>query len=153
MLFRSELRDLYIPDYMFDPEFSSKVDDLTGEQFLAAHKAIKAMDFNGRNELTVERAGEKRDLNDTITSMVERIKEIFPNAKPRPKNERGVVETAKSIWWSHVMVETMLNRLDENNPRGIFNQTLVRQFTVAGNEKAAMLKEFDKKLQIGRAHV
>lgn len=141
-----DMRDLPVADFLLDPNFKTKADNLTTKQFEELNNSVKTMAFNGRDELKIERAGEKEDLRAVINEMIEKMATLggrdYPVDRPRSK----VIEHTKSWWWSGITVESMLNRLDRDNPRGVFNETIVRPFTEASNNKDKLIREYQDKI-------
>lgn len=147
----ADLRDLHIPEFLLDPNFRKPMDELTTQEASQVHDAIKAMDFNGRNELKIEKAGEAHDLKEVLQQMKDQMATLGDKEYPIDRRPSKVIETGKSWWWSGITVESMLNRLDRDNPRGIFNQYIVRQFTEASNYKDKLLKEYQGRIaEVGK---
>lgn len=147
----ADLRDLHIPDFLLDPNFRKTIDELSTEEFAQLHDAIKALDFNGRNELKIEKAGEAHDLKEVIKEMNEAMASLGDKKYPIDRAPSKIIETGKSWWWSGITVESMLNRIDRDNPRGVMNQFIVRQFTEASNYKDRLIKEHQAKMaEVGK---
>jgi hypothetical protein len=144
------LRDLHVPDFLQQDSFRKNLGDLSVEQFEQVNNAIKAMAFNGRNELQIEKAGEKHDLAEVLGQMREKMATLgvrdYPIDRPRKAIEYG-----KSWWWSGITVESMMNRLDRDNSKGVFNQYIVRPFTEASNYKDRLLRDYQKRIaEVGK---
>lgn len=143
------LRDLHVPEFLLDQGFRKTLPELSVEEFRQVNDAIKAMIFNGRDELKIEKAGEKVDIENVIKEMKEKLASLDATYERRLGPNRGVkaaLETGKSWWWSGITVESMLNRVDRDNPRGIFNQTIVRPFAEASNYKDKLIRDFQAKM-------
>jgi hypothetical protein len=142
-----EPRDLHVPDWMRDEGFKKDLKDLTVNEFKEYTDALKAMEHNGRDELKIDREGEKADLNVVKKEMVEKIKSLGPGTVREFKRESKISkDTARAGWWSQITAETMLDRLDRGDPKGVFTQTMTRQFSQASNYKDKLIKEFQTKL-------
>lgn len=142
------LRDLHVPEFLTDPTFRKPLESMTMAEFKQYAKAIDAMVFNGRDEKKINLAGEKADYEDVRSQMLDKIKEVGPAktiTKPRTAWEH-VVDKAKAYWWSSINLESIMNRIDKDDPRGLFNQAIVRQFTEASNYKDRLLREYQAKL-------
>jgi hypothetical protein len=143
------LRDLHVPEFLLDPSFRKTIPELTAEEFRQVNDAVKALAFNGRDELKIEKAGEKVDIENVIGEMKEKLASLDLTYERRLGPNRGTkaaLETGKSWWWSGITVESMLNRVDRDNPRGIFNQTIVRPFAEASNYKDKLIRDFQAKM-------
>lgn len=148
----SSFRELHVPDFLQSPDFRKPVDQLTADEFMQTHAALKALAFNARDEMKVIRAGEKADLAATRAEMVEKLKSLGPaKTYPIDRSPNAVAEGLRSFGWSGIQMETMFNRFDRDDPMGVFNQTLVRTYTEAANYKDRLTKQFQEKLNaIGR---
>ena len=81
--------------------------------------------------------------------MVKRIKSLGPPKDygvDKPTKRGLTKDTIKSYWWAMINLESMFDRLDRGDVKGIFNQYLTRTFTEASNAKAATLKDFQQRL-------
>lgn len=140
-------RDLNVPDFMLDSTFNKPLNELTLEEFRQVNRALTSMDHNGRDELKYELAGDKQDLKEVLSNMIERIKSLGPAKKyPIDRPSSKILDTTKSYWWSGINLESMLNRLDRDNPQGMFFTGIVDKYVRASNSKSAMLKEYQQKL-------
>jgi hypothetical protein len=148
----SSFRELHVPDFLRDPNFHRPTKDLTADEFMQTHSALKALAFNARDEMKVIRAGEKADLAATRAEMVEKLKSLGPaKTYSIDRSPNAVAEGLRSFGWSGIQMETMFNRFDRDDPMGVFNQTLVRTYTEAANYKDRLTKQFQEKLNaIGR---
>lgn len=143
----SQLRDLKIPEWMLTQGPVKPVKELTAAEFTQVNNAFKAMDHNARDLMSVWKSGEKADKEETIREMVEKIASLGPPKKYRiDKDESKIMQTIKSYWWSGINVETMLNRVDRNDPHGIMFRTIVSDYTRAIDSREAMMKEYQEKL-------
>jgi Large polyvalent protein associated domain 22 len=148
----SSFRELHVPDFLRDSNFKKPVKELTADEFMQTHSALKALAFNARDELKVIRAGEKVDLAAVKSEMVDVLRSLGPERKYRiDKSPNAIAEGLKSFGWSGIQIESMFNRFDRDDPKGVFNQTLVRTYTEAANYKDRLLKQFQEKLNaVGR---
>jgi hypothetical protein len=143
----AQLYDLHVPEWLQDPNFRKPTGNLTAREFTETKTALDALTYVSRMEAKVNKAGEKADLQAVLDEMIAKIKSLGPAQQvpiggPKP----GVKSTVKSWWWSGITVETMLNRLDRDDPRGIFYQTLTHQYTEASNYKDRLIKQYQSKL-------
>ncbi len=139
----TQLRDLHTPEWLQDPNFRKAVEDLTAREFEEVHNAIKAIIFNSRDEKKVIKAGEKHDFEVVLDEMVEKMKSLGP-AKVHPIDTTGrrIGDYVKSWWWAGINVESMLNRLDRDDPRGVFYQYITHHFTEASNYRDKLIKKY-----------
>jgi hypothetical protein len=143
--------DMDMPDWLLDPKGkTTTVDELTGQQFMELHKAMTAMEHVGRNIDKVWKAGDKADLREVIKEMVAKIASLGAPRTDRidlgKKADNSIMNHMKSFWWSGINVETMLNRIDRDDPHGIMFQTIVRDYTQAYTAKDREIREYQNKL-------
>lgn len=144
---QAQLRDLHTPDFLQDPNFRKPLNELTVEEFQQVHNAVKAITHNSRDELKVIKAGEKHDLEEVLGEMIEKMQSLGdPKQHPIDGSQSRVGETVKSWWWSGINVESMMNRLDRDNPSGVFYQCITHHFTEASNYKERLIKEYQGKI-------
>lgn len=142
----SQLRDLHTPEWVQDPAFRKPTEDLTAQEFGEVHDALKAITHNSRDELKVNKAGEKADLEVVLNEMIDKMKSLGEPKVHAIDRSGRVADTVKSWWWSGINVESMLNRLDRDDPWGPFYQYITHHFTEAANYKEKLIKDFQKKL-------
>lgn len=142
-----DMRDLHVPEWLSDPNFRGEIGKLTAAEFAELHDAIKAITHNSRDELKVYKAGEVADLKVVMDDMLARIQSLGP-AKPQPIHgrESQIAKRVRSWWWSGINVETMLNRLDRDNPSGPFYQYITHHFTEAANYRDRLVRDFQAKI-------
>lgn len=149
-----QLRELHVPEWLQDPKFQKETGKLTVGEFEELSDALKAMDFNSRDELKVYKAGESADLNEVLDGMKERIQSLGP-PKDYPVDRSTITQSAKdftkSRWWGLINIESMMNRLDRGDPKGLFNQYIVRPITEASNYKDRLIRDYQSKIsEVGK---
>lgn len=149
----ADLREVPVADFLYDPAFKKQLSQMTVEEFRAVDQSLKALAHNGRSELQVEKAGEKADLEAVRKSMVEQLEE-FEAAKPPPLGQgRGKIlgisvgapkKALRTFVAAHLQMETLLNRWDKFDPKGVFNQYVMRPLAESSNRLAALEREYSK---------
>jgi hypothetical protein len=142
---QENFRTVEVPDWLQDPRFQKEFDSLTSKEFMEAHRAIRSLIKEGRNEQKVFSGGEGADLVNVLDTFRENISDL-PIQETQVDRPRSVSTLAKTLFWMHVNVESMLNRLDKGIPDGPFKKYIMFPIASAMNTKAAMLKEFQHKL-------
>jgi len=146
-----DMRDLHVPEWLADPAFRVDINKLTSAEFAELHDAIKAITHNSRDEMKVYKAGEAADKKAVTDEMVALMKSLGP-AKPPPIHgrESQIAKRVRSWWWSGINVESMLNRLDRDDPSGPFYQYITDHFTKASNYRERLVRDFQAKIaQVG----
>ncbi len=145
-----DMREVPVADFLTDPAFRKRAEDLTTADFSAMHDSVKALVKNGRDEMKIEKAGEAADLaeiKDKMVGQLARFKEIEYDAEGKPKQRlQAIRKGLRTALVSHLQVETVFNRLDRFDPRGVFSQYVFRPLAEAANGEAALLREYSRKL-------
>lgn len=130
---------LPVPEFLYDPNWRKPFKELTGDEFQAVRDAVKALAKAGRDESKVERAGEKYDLHESIDQMVGEIETLpVKEDELRVDVPKGIFKRlGRTYLAASLTIESLMNRFDRNNPRGIFNQTIVRPLVEAANQHSA----------------
>lgn len=141
--FGNQLLD--VPEFLLNENFSVKsINDLTGGQFLDVAQAIRSMAHASEEDSKVIKGGEKVDINDIQATIREKANKVRPEQRPTEKSLP--VEVVRKGLWSMLTPEALWDRLDLNDPNGIFNQVLNR-ITVEGvNHEDQLLKEYGRRL-------
>lgn len=137
---QSDLREVPVADFLYDSNYRKRFDDLTAEEFEGVHGSIKTLIKNGRDENKIYREGAAEDLEKVLGEMKDRLKEM-----PVIQGQREVGRVKKAIKTyiaSSVTTETLLNKWDENNPRGLFNQYIMRPLVEAANYKSKLERKY-----------
>jgi hypothetical protein len=139
------LRETPIADFLLDPQFRASMDSLTAEQFAGLKQSIDVLAKQGRDEKKITVAGETADRDVVLREMREKLK-TFP-AKALP-DERGAIsksmDTPRMFMAGSTAIETIMNRWDRADPRGIFNRYISYPLARAANYKSALQREYAK---------
>lgn len=130
--------DFFVPDFLLAPTWNSEMADLNVLQARQVMRAVKTLATAGRNEQRIITQGNKKDLIDAITTMINQLETIPPAVNARPMTLR------KLNRWVNVQllqVETLLGRWDYGNIFGVFNQHIGRPLFEAANYEARLDRE------------
>lgn len=144
-------RELAVPEWLQDPRFQKDFDSLTSKEFMEAHDAIKSLIKNGRDEQRVFSEGNAADLAEVFEGMREQIKDLPVQEDRIDRPEGRVRQWITTAFWSHVNLESMMNRLDRGDKNGLFKKYIMRPIAEASNAKDAMMKKYQKEVSdLGR---
>jgi predicted GNAT family acetyltransferase len=135
-------RELAVPEWLQDPRFQKDFDKLTTKEFMEAHDAMRSLIKNGRDEQRVFSQGESADLVEVFDGMREQIRDLPVQEDRIDKPENRIKKWIGTAFWAHVNLESMMNRLDRGNIRGLFKKYIMRPITEASNAKDAMMKKY-----------
>lgn len=137
------LRELPVADYLLDPNFRKPVDELTHQDFMGLKNSIDALIKAGRDERTIYREGEARDRAAVMSEMRDKLA-TFGYKPSKAELGDGIASKLRDFVFSLTNMETILNRWDRNDPRGIFNRYIVYPLAEAANGKARLQREIAK---------
>jgi hypothetical protein len=123
--------------------------DITVDQFHDVSKMLRTLDFNGRNELKLVRAGETADFGELRAQLLETLqqfKERFGDVEGRPIGTGETKALARRALAAHLQLETIFNHWDHYDPQGVWNQWVMRDLIDGANQVDKWKKDFAKKL-------
>src|SRR5215472_6671007 len=135
-----------IPDWAM--QGIPKLKDLTVEQFGELEKMAKGLEEVGRAQQKLYIGDREAMLDETVDAMKEAVKRAA-GGKPvkGARLPEQTISGRQAVRWSHMNAETILNRLDLDDPQGIFNQTLVRAASEGWLKNEAMLQQYKRVLE------
>jgi hypothetical protein len=146
------LRDLPIADTFTDPSFRTALKDLPHSDFREFKNAIDVLVKAGRDEKKIYKEGEAADREAVLQEMIGKL-ETFP-LKEYPATKGYIakkLEVPKAWLAGMTNIETLLNRWDRADPRGIFNQYIAYPLARASNAKNVLEREAAHNLEkVGR---
>jgi hypothetical protein len=137
------------PDFLLDTNFlkQQKIGDLTVGESKAFWQTMLSLDKFGREAKRVDKEGVKQDLDPVIDQMKQQVRDSGPFIDYRPGVGK-VGPWAKAMHLlrladaSTMVMERWLNRLDGDDPRGVFNQYIARPLTEAANLEPRLQREY-----------
>jgi hypothetical protein len=152
----ADLRELPVADFLYDPAWSKPMAQLTVQELRDIDRSLRTLAHNGAEELKVEKAGEKADLQAVRDRMVEQL-ETFPAAKMVPLEQGrgkvlglpsgGLKQGIRTFVAAHLQMENLLNRWDRFDPKGLFNQYIMRPLAESSNTLASMERKYSNMLR------
>ena len=137
------LRETPVADFLLDPNFRADMKSLTAEQFAGLKDSIDVLAKQGRDEKKIYAQGEAADRDVVLREMREKLG-TFPE-KPLP-DERGrldkMLDRPRMFMAGLTNIETLMNRWDRADPRGIFNRYISYPMAKAANYKSALEREY-----------
>lgn len=140
---QADLREVPVADFLYDANFRKKFDDLTAEEFDGVHGSIKTLVKNGRDEKKIYKDGEASDLKSILDRMKDQLKDIGP-VIPGQREVGTIKKRLQTYIAAMTNTETLLNEWDKNNPRGIFNQFVMRPLIEAASNKSTLERKYAK---------
>lgn len=147
------LREVAVADMLFDPNFRKKFEDLSVDEFRAVDTSIKSLIQNGRDEKKITKAGEEADLADIKGQMIDQLQQF----QERTYDAKGgrwmgpipprIAKVLRSFGVAHIQLENLFNRWDHDDPRGVFQQYVMRDLVDASNNESVMEKRYAERLR------
>lgn len=133
------MRELPISDLLLDPAFHKNLSDLTHEEFMGIKMSLDALIKAGRDERKIYREGEAYDREQAVSEMRDKLATF--GYKPSNVEPSRIGKWPRAFIYGLSNMETLLNRWDRGDPRGIFNRLVMRPLSQAANGKAALQRE------------
>lgn len=132
-----------VAEFLLDPTWKKPVKDLTTEEWRAVAASVRTIAKNGKDLETVERAGAEADRVTTRNEMVSQLHRLGEKDYPPPQTGRFTLRNlAKVYYWAHINLESIFNRWDLGNPKGVFTQTIMRPIAEAMGAEPRMVREY-----------
>lgn len=141
------LRELPIADFLLDPAWRKPFEQLTVEEFRALKDSLKTLAHNGAEELKIYKAGEAADFAEVKAKMLDQLKEFKEVKLPAKRGFGQAWYTLKTFGAAHIQIESLFNRWDRGNPKGVWTQYVMRDLADSAKYEAALEKEYAKKLK------
>lgn len=142
------LNEIPIAEFLLDGTAAKSIDELSVAEFKQLKDSLTVLEKLGRDEQKVITQGNAFDLRTTINTMSEKLRE-FPLLKRDYTLGRHAEKKklGESFIASMINTETLLNRWDKNDPRGVFNQTIVRPLTERANYESKLNRDVAHAMQ------
>lgn len=138
-----DMREVPVAEFLYDQSFRKNLDDLTAAEFKAVHDSIKTLVKNGRDEQKLIREGEERDLAELRKQMIDQISTL-PERKIEASPKKGILYTLRTYGMSSLMMESILNRLDRGDPKGVLSQWIMRPLVEGANYEAKLRRKYSQ---------
>lgn len=139
------LQALPVWDKLYDSNWQKGYKDLTVAEFRSVRDSVNTLIHNGREEHKIIAAGTEADRAEKKAEMIETLEQF----KEREGNLTGgsVVSRLPRAFLAHTLqMENVLNRWDRFDPRGVWNQYVLRDLIDGVNQSDAWKKEAAGKL-------
>lgn len=139
------LRETPVADFLLEPSFRSEMGKLTTEQFYGLKQSIDVLAKQGRDEKKIYAQGEAAEREVVLSEMREKLATFPTKALPdEAPTSTALLKLPRLFMAGMTNIETLLNRWDRADPRGIFNRYLTYPLTRAANHKASLEREYAK---------
>lgn len=140
----SDFQQMPVAPFLFDPNYRRQVDDMSPEEFRAVHNSVKTIIKNGQEENKVTVAGEKQDLRRVVDTMVEQLDSILEKKSIESRETKGFTHVVKTAWASLLQIESIFNRFDRGNPKGIFRKAITGPIFEGSNSLNTLETKYSK---------
>lgn len=143
----SDFQVMPVADFLFDPAYRKQIDEMSPDEFRAVHNSIKTIIKNGRDEQKITVAGEKADLKETIGKLTSQLETLFGGKGKQyafGHKDTGVGHYVRTYLASLLQIESIFNRFDQGDPKGIFSRVLTRPIFSAANDRDTLESKYSK---------
>lgn len=139
------IRELPLADYLMDPGFRMAVDKLSYQDFMGLKVSIDALVKAGRDEKKIITQGETMDREQALDEMRDKLESF--GYKPSKVEPSRLGKWPRAWVYGLTNKETLLNRWDRGDKRGIFNRLITYPLADAANSKATLQREVARDYQ------
>lgn len=146
--------DVFVDDRLYtpgDPFFNKKPEDMTVNEWRIMRDAVVSLDKSSLNMKQAQGMFEAMNLDKAKDISIQIIKARAPSGELPPEEPYTVIgkvkKTGHTIGVMHLTVESKLNWLDKDNPRGFFHRMFVYPMAEAANAESRMIKIVDRELK------
>jgi hypothetical protein len=147
-----DLFEIPVAEFLFDLDFKKNFNALSVDDFKALNDSIKTLAKNGRDELKLTKQGDEADLNVIKSQMIKQL-EQFKERHYDPTGKRwlgpippAIAKPLRTFAVAHLQLESLFNRWDKGDPRGVFTQYIARELAQAANNEAALERKYGRML-------
>jgi hypothetical protein len=141
----AQFRELAVWPELFDPRWTKPVEAMTVEEFRAVADSIKSLVWNAKDERKIYKAGEAADLAEIKKGLIEGVADSAQDKIAKePATAPG--KLLKNYYVSSLQMETIFRRWDRFDPKGLWNQYVMRDLVDGANQVDAWKKEYAKKI-------
>lgn len=141
------MRELPVADFLLDPDFRKPINELSHRDFIGLKSSVDALIKAGRDEDKIYRFGESMDRETVLNEMKGKLATFALKGIPAT---RGYIskklDLPRSFIAGSTNIETLLNRWDRDDPRGIFNRYITYPLAKASNYKNVLEREMARAL-------
>lgn len=137
------MRELPIADFLLDPNFHKNLSDLTHEEFMGLKNSVDTLAKAGRDEKKIYREGEAYDREQIMGEMRQKLESF--GYKPSKAEPGPIGKWPKAFFYGLTNMETLLNRWDRADPRGVFQRMVMQPLASAANSKAKLQRDIAAK--------
>lgn len=141
------MHEMPIAEFLFDSNYRKQIDEMSVEEFREVKKSIDTLEHNGKEVRQVEINGAKQDLAETLDKMLEQLETLGTKEYRIDKKPSKALNTIKHYWASSLTAETILNRIDRGDPRGLFNQSIIRPMYDGAYHKTQLERKYSNMLK------
>lgn len=144
----SDFQVMPVAPFLFDQAYRKPVEEMNVDEFRAVHNSLKTIIKNGRDERSVMVSGEKADLAETVGKMADQLGALFAGKEKQyafGHKDQGIGHTLRTYWASLLQIESIFNRFDRGDPKGIFKKVITEPIFEGSNGLNTLEREFSRK--------
>lgn len=138
-----------LADFLADDSFRKDLGELKVGEWREVHKAVKALDFVGRDVKTMDVEGYKQDLDKFVQKVGDKVKDKgVPDIPIRiDKRPSIVMQAIRDVVAGHITTESTLNRLDFGDQNGLLHKAVIYPISEAASRVGTKLREYQVELR------
>lgn len=143
---KSRLEDGFVmpvADFLLDPKWKGDINKLSTNDWRGVAESLTSIAKNGRDMNKLERAGQEADRIEKRTEMIDQLSRLGERLKTMSQTgKKPVRDLARVAYWAHINIESIFNRWDLGNPKGVFTQWIFRDIADAMGAEPRTVKKY-----------
>ena len=143
----SDFKVMPVAEFLFDPGYRKTVEEMTPGEFRDYVNSIKTLAKNGQDDKKILVAGAKEELADVVQRMNAQLENLFKGKERQyafGHKDTGIVHAIRTYWASLLQIESIFNRFDRGDPKGIFRKVVTQPIFEGSNSLGAAETRFSK---------
>ena len=143
-----------VPEFLKDGTFRKSFEDLTVGEAKDVANMVKSLAYQGRAERKLDLHGREYEFDSVLGHMIDQFRTFIAKNYDTeggrwlmgfvpPKSASKV----RTYLVNHLQLESLFNRIDRGDSRGVFTQFIMRDLTESANSVSALERKYAKRIQ------
>lgn len=144
----SDFQIMPVAPFLFDQTYRKSIEEMTPGEFRAVRDSVRTIAKNGAEVNKINVGGAKAELRATVDTMVGQLATLFEGKEKQyafGHKDAGIGHTIRTYWASLLQVESIFNRFDRGDPKGIFKKVVTEPLFEGSNGLSTLEREFSRK--------
>lgn len=140
------LQSMSVAEFLRNPDWSKPFKQLTVDEFRAVKESLDSMMHNAAMENKVIVGGDAFNLKETRGELIDAVKKFPEKIRRLPQTGKDRKSTTRTAFWANIGVEAIFDHWDKWDPKGAWNQYVLRPVAEGAGEFSRLAAIYSKKL-------